>query len=216
VPDIQVHSETNELVCVVEIGYTRPEKIKRYRQLGIGDVRWYSKDGELINAEERTVVVERRVRHILRDDDPYKGCPICEEMACPHCRLRHENEGKLLEECYLVQGEMWINGTRGFAVFECEECGKPTFLTGEELREALFELGIEGFDDYLAHRAEYVRAPGRRQLEDHPDYPEFYAPILKQTTMSFSELQAYIKTEWGGHKISLNYEELPKLGWQVD
>lgn len=42
-PDILI-----SLICVVEIGYTRPEKLAAYRdELLIDDVRWYSKDGQL-------------------------------------------------------------------------------------------------------------------------------------------------------------------------
>jgi hypothetical protein len=46
-PDIQVVDEGGAVHCVVEVGYTRPEKLTRYRALGIPDVRWYAKDGTL-------------------------------------------------------------------------------------------------------------------------------------------------------------------------
>jgi hypothetical protein len=38
------------LVCVVEIGYTRPEKLKLYHEHEIKDVRWYDKKGRLHSA----------------------------------------------------------------------------------------------------------------------------------------------------------------------
>lgn len=46
-PDILVSSRSGEMICAIEIGYTRPEKLTKYRSLGIPDVRWYSKDGDL-------------------------------------------------------------------------------------------------------------------------------------------------------------------------
>lgn len=45
-PDIWVHRD-DEVICVVEIGYTRPEKLTRYKEIGVPDIRWYSKEGEL-------------------------------------------------------------------------------------------------------------------------------------------------------------------------
>ena len=42
-PDILVLDFDGRLLCVVEIGYTRPEKLGRYQALGIPDVRWYAK-----------------------------------------------------------------------------------------------------------------------------------------------------------------------------
>ncbi|HEY9678637.1 MAG TPA: hypothetical protein V6C76_11545 [Drouetiella sp.] len=47
-PDIQISNQQNHVVCAVEVGYTRPEKLSRYRQeCGIPDVRWYDKSGKL-------------------------------------------------------------------------------------------------------------------------------------------------------------------------
>jgi hypothetical protein len=48
-PDIAiVKKSSKKIVCVVEIGYTRPEKLTAYRrELKIPDVRWYDKQGVL-------------------------------------------------------------------------------------------------------------------------------------------------------------------------
>lgn len=44
IPDILViDRDTFFIICVVEIGYTRPEKLTKYVEKGIPDVRWYSK-----------------------------------------------------------------------------------------------------------------------------------------------------------------------------
>src|SRR5262245_30308889 len=61
-PDIQVVDSTGVVRCVVEIGYTRPEKLKAYRELGIADVRWYDKQGILHPVIERIREIERRAK----------------------------------------------------------------------------------------------------------------------------------------------------------
>lgn len=48
VPDLTVRNKREEVVCVVEIGYTHPEKLTCYRdELRILDVRWYDKQFKL-------------------------------------------------------------------------------------------------------------------------------------------------------------------------
>lgn len=48
IPDILViDRDTFFILCVVEVGYTRPEKLSKYVEKGIPDVRWYSKKLEL-------------------------------------------------------------------------------------------------------------------------------------------------------------------------
>lgn len=56
-PDIQIFEpNAGTLVCAVEIGYTRPEKLTLYREiLKIRDVRWYDKLGN-IHADVKTRV----------------------------------------------------------------------------------------------------------------------------------------------------------------
>jgi hypothetical protein len=52
-PDVQVFSPNNPTVpvCVVEVGYTRPEKLHHYKQQGIPDVRWYGRDSGVLYSE---------------------------------------------------------------------------------------------------------------------------------------------------------------------
>lgn len=61
-PDIAIYRPGDNAVpvCAVEIGYTRPEKLTGYRKMGIPDVRWYDKQGNL-HADVREVVVRPRV-----------------------------------------------------------------------------------------------------------------------------------------------------------
>jgi hypothetical protein len=56
-PDIAIFGPKGETLCVVEIGYTRPEKLTAYRKTHkIADVRWYDKTGILHgDVQEKTV-----------------------------------------------------------------------------------------------------------------------------------------------------------------
>jgi len=70
-PDIWIHRD-QEIVCVVEIGYTRPEKLTRYKEIGVPDIRWYSKEGEL------------HVRHVGYNHEPFVPAtiePICNPQS---------------------------------------------------------------------------------------------------------------------------------------
>lgn len=61
-PDIAISCRaTRKICCVIEIGYTRPEKLAAYRmQMKIPDVRWYDKKGNL-HTKELDVVSKRVV-----------------------------------------------------------------------------------------------------------------------------------------------------------
>lgn len=60
-PDIQVVDKAGHVICVVEVGYTRPEKIALYKELLIPDIRWYSKDGKFVNPHEHIHMTETRI-----------------------------------------------------------------------------------------------------------------------------------------------------------
>jgi hypothetical protein len=61
-PDILVTKRGGGMVCAVEVGYTRPEKLTAYRdQLKIPDVRWYDKQGKL-HADVRELAVALTVQ----------------------------------------------------------------------------------------------------------------------------------------------------------
>lgn len=65
-PDIQI-LKGDVIKCVVEIGYTRPEKLKRYRELHIQDIRWYSKESDLMN--EQQIVSQPVIEKIIPNED---------------------------------------------------------------------------------------------------------------------------------------------------
>ena len=103
-PDILIRDAGGDMVCAVEIGYTRPEKLTAYRtQHQIPDVRWYAKDGTLHTDVTAKVTVTRVsvevtmqppaevsgyvVHHVVECRDPECYCDTCDRYAsdcgCP-------------------------------------------------------------------------------------------------------------------------------------
>jgi hypothetical protein len=82
-PDIQVfHGE--KLLCAVEIGYTRPEKLKHYKTTGVPDVRWYSKSGELIDVCQFKVPKKLEVEVSFKTDPHDVWYSVCTtNETCP-------------------------------------------------------------------------------------------------------------------------------------
>jgi len=99
-PDIQVFDNEENLLCCVEIGYTRPEKLKQYHADGVPDVRWYSKAGELIdlNVKRERVIVEQEILKVL-PSSLARSEVLCFEwyrdFPCSH----GEEEGSAIAEC---------------------------------------------------------------------------------------------------------------------
>lgn len=152
-PDIQVFL-SGVLVCVVEIGYTRPEKIKLYRDMGIKDIRWYSKDGELINhnIENKVEVVKfvpdksTTFKCLKITDSDGLMCAIDKDQHNRECFVERTHE--LIATCLhlhgtraikKVYGDTWAselpedcyghiiasdNGQDAFIVWSCDYCGK--------------------------------------------------------------------------------------------
>jgi hypothetical protein len=84
-PDIQVF-QGDTLVCVVEIGYTRPEKLKLYHEQEIKDVRWYDKHGRLqpLYVGNPGDMIQRRVAYSFDEKDIWYGAAVY--PGC-HCQL---------------------------------------------------------------------------------------------------------------------------------
>jgi len=61
-PDVQVFApDSDRPVCVVEIGYTRPEKLSYYKELGIPDIRWYGRDSGKLYSYGSVEPITRKV-----------------------------------------------------------------------------------------------------------------------------------------------------------
>ena len=107
-PDIQVIDDAGLVICVVEIGYTRPEKIALYKELKISDVRWYSKDGQFVNPHEHIHMTEVRVKYyyefpqeeIWREVDLNEG----DTLICEHC-LKEYYIDKYLEKYQIPEDQ---------------------------------------------------------------------------------------------------------------
>jgi hypothetical protein len=152
-PDIQVIKHS-KIVCVVEIGYTRPEKITEYRRMGIPDIRWYSKEGELHNEQN---LVSRVEKLVPPDTDVWRGVWLGNELILEVCEIcygecekavrdeaKNGNIDLTSEECSISAIEMldedvgdekagWLftNGLRRCLVVECDICGFTRLVTGE-------------------------------------------------------------------------------------
>lgn len=79
-PDIIVELN-GSVVCVVEIGYTRPEKLTEYQAMGIPDIRWYGKDatlhihykmGKSINPKDRDAQECQSVNKVIQTRSTYQ------------------------------------------------------------------------------------------------------------------------------------------------
>lgn len=99
-PDILVCDLEDRLRCVVEIGYTRPEKLTSYRdKLKIPDVRWYDKQGNLhADVKERVV----RVSIEMQPSGLFAVYRICDWVQCraEGC----ESEAEIYSEIVLGRG----------------------------------------------------------------------------------------------------------------
>ena len=61
-PDVQIFAPDSQVpACVVEIGYTRPEKLSHYKKLGIPDIRWYGRDNGKLYSYGSLEPVSRKI-----------------------------------------------------------------------------------------------------------------------------------------------------------
>jgi hypothetical protein len=88
-PDIQVIDRDDNIVCVVEIGYTRPEKLALYKKVQIPDIRWYSKDGEFLNPHEHihTTIAQIKYYDVFPEEDTWREVDLNEmnHLICDNC-----------------------------------------------------------------------------------------------------------------------------------
>ncbi len=144
-PDIQVR-RSGRLCAVVEIGYTRPEKLAYYRtSLEIADVRWYDKTGHLHGdvQEKVTILIPR-----FEPREPLYVYEVRERICCQRC-LDNLNEGDDDDDVEdndepEKQIDYWLADARaGVVTFiitdrdriivgsYCDECQETFFFDGE-------------------------------------------------------------------------------------
>lgn len=145
-PDILVYSrsKTNgpnsrqkQLVCVVEIGYTRPEKLSAYKKLHkIPDVRWYDKKGILHAELEKQIIVVKREAE-APPPNWVRVFQVERLIPCPHCfewesADKDEDEDYFLSDEYLEDEEELVsevvtnvitNFNRALSICHCDCCG---------------------------------------------------------------------------------------------
>src|SRR6185437_14094224 len=141
-PDILIF-DADKMICAVEIGYTRPEKLTAYREIyKIPDVRWYDKSGQLHTAFERPVVKA----HL-------KFCPSGEfrvyvttnDISCSEC-YNDELEGGEDDEAAFSNSFVDVLSTiitdliKVFIVCECDKCGRIWLAEEDEAYDIISEL----------------------------------------------------------------------------
>jgi hypothetical protein len=158
-PDILVRRD-NEILCAVEIGYTRPEKLTAYRRdLKIPDVRWYDKSGVLHgDVEERVVSV--KVEVVKQRPSILYGYRIAGTIDCKHCaeeldaaagEIDEEDRQRQSEELACEVETLVLTDTdycMAYLPSWCDLCG--FYFFAEESAEDI--NGVEGVLDTLRGR----------------------------------------------------------------
>lgn len=228
-PDIQVLDRDGRVVCVVEIGYTRPEKLREYSRLGIPDIRWVDRTGTPVNpfAETTMHVVVKATRHRPAPGEVWR---VVETFGidCEACLESYRDE--LDEPCdevpeedrSFVLGEVWSNGRRAFALVQCEVCGGAFLAYRWEM-----EQGIQGAlddDDGLYVHDKFLAEHYKQRREDR-DMKVVYAevPALATDYLAVRALRGEIDREWTAtfdelvaravdkYELELRYDEIPEL-----
>lgn len=124
-PDILVvdKDRPEELLCAVEIGYTRPEKLTAYRKkLRIPDVRWYDKSGTLHGDVKESV---RRPAIITVEPTRVFLYSLQQRVWCSHCQEYDEE----IDEFYggLVYSILVTDYIRWLCPSYCDDCGTNWF-----------------------------------------------------------------------------------------
>lgn len=147
-PDVQL-IENGRVVCVVEIGYTRPEKLTEYRRLGIPDVRWYDKSCRLHHVEMKKAATESIERSVAYRQHPESEWRFVGEFSLETCWALLEQACQLLD--FLEAAETKPGRLRCIGRWLADtECGD------HELREFRSELIALAGADSKSERSEIM------------------------------------------------------------
>jgi hypothetical protein len=213
IPDIQVADASGRIVCAVEIGYTRPEKLTAYRRtLKLQDVRWYDKAGHLHGDVTERVVVKREVvvkrKEAAPPDESFRLLPIVDfNASCPDCRAEYEQDAEAQREAAAAEGrapdvdpdpdaaiehssaavwgEFFTNMRRCAALCYCDQCGL-NFLETDPHNLPFGDWGDVTDAWNGRHRAAYAH--------------------LKPRELTFDELREYAVSQYG---LTVDYSDLP-------
>lgn len=223
-PDIQMLDAAGKVVCVVEIGYTRPEKISYYRDVGIRDVRWYDKSGVLHSSITGHVTIEYTERRVRELPDPADKFYLLELHGadCGECMRDHHRRDDLDEEgetgeyeelaYYGVTSSIIVaNNKRRCVIIYCDECGAlyHTAESEDELNIAFIEgstkeLDLDSFDSIRWH----TEAAKKRWWADRHG--------VAISGITFAEAQEYIRQRFP--EFELHYDQLesfPAHSWRT-
>ena len=121
-PDIIIYDQANTIVCIVEVGYTRPEKLSHYTASGVTDVRWYDKQGHLHGEQYRrivTTVVQKERPTVLVS---FVGCV---GQVCPKCFGAEDADEDTDEDCVVYSIVIRSDDDRYIVANFCDACGTP-------------------------------------------------------------------------------------------
>jgi len=228
-PDIQVFND-GALVCVVEIGYTRPEKLNKYYKLEIPDIRWYSKDGEPCQTKvvTKTVKTKRKfgksgwyyvnVRDVTVCPDCYEETysDLLEEVGGKKNFTEKNEEEVYLESIYCVDSLVWCDGGDVFGLGFCDKCGLPWYLDIGEIENALMMYDIDNWgrfyrESYTQHRnKKEVYANLSKRNEDYEYYKELIDVESSLYGCSFDNIAEYINEKYNLPQIESDSVYLAK------
>jgi hypothetical protein len=181
-PDILVCDEDGRMLCAVEIGYTRPEKLTAYRsELSIPDVRWYDKTGKLHgDVEERSVLVRIEAvpqgKFVVYHFTELVECPSkeCQQMAEEEFDVDFDPESEISSE----ESDRWsevieylVSDTSTYLVTDyvrvwvgcfCDKCGEIWPAQSEDEDISLWNV-IEDLRTWTPQQ--FGMAWGRRLFE---------------------------------------------------
>jgi hypothetical protein len=147
-PDIAV-MRAGRPICVVEIGYTRPEKLTAYREMKIPDVRWYDKSG-VLHADVLETVMQVKVHGAPSGQvaiyavEDWVPCLECAEEELPEStvqryarRFGYDAESVLREKrdeeaCAGVSTWLITDYVSLWLPTFCDKCGRPWFADPED------------------------------------------------------------------------------------
>jgi hypothetical protein len=156
-PDIQITDGAGKVVCVAEIGYTRPEKLTAYRhELLIPDVRWYAKDGAL-HAHGLTATIDPK--EVTGPAGDYSVYTFGGEVACPSCAAAYGSETDEAADLASrdVTASLLTDFRRAWIACYCDACDECWFADALAAAELLFDAAA-------LSPLEFGRAYGRRRF----------------------------------------------------
>lgn len=217
-PDIVVRRGA-QIVCAVEIGYTRPEKLTAYRRkLKIPDVRWYDKQGRLhadvlekvvkVTAE-LTLATPQEVRaYLLYGQSPcYSNeCLTANCRWCDDCSARWESfncpdHGGGADDCNCLKSCIQSEN-----VDMCDQCvaslfdGTLTYIITDDVKAFYFSYCTQCESSWRDDGDEVLASCDLADLSAR----EFGLQYGAATYMSWQSAQAMIRE---AHDIELRYED---------